>query len=686
MACTTLVTFLFECPAAARTVELLGSWDNFTKPYSMKRDLRKGPFFWSGCYSFKDIICDGDLDVVSRKRDGALMMGGTYWYYYRIDGHDEHHDPSQKSTTFCPLLPGQRLNVLEVPFECRSRCNSASSASSRVHTLNPEDKFLTPRPAPVPLSKLDTSSCVFQDLRKRSRTALVDQATNAATYPRSEGFDSGSRSRSRSPLPVRQIKSATGSPTTAFKPVFQDPKGVNRKLTAALGSVDAGRLASAENERGRRRHARGVRELQISSPILTSRTDDDGNLVPLQKNIIPKPPLLTEVPVAVTSTHEFSPLRSHPVGPDFDFGFSDYSGVSEPPAKKVRSQATGMTVNIKSRERAQSTGSKRSRSPRGIQHSREPSEMIYPRRSLSIGKVRDPSPLRNAVVYEDPLHIPEDIEESKNEEGFSQMPDDNLLSFVSTPLADMQCPPSRRKAEMDRSLREPLLVEKELPALPSYLLPEPLFFQTDASDTLGELQVFDKTMSNPEPSSHFSLWSTTSMAYTSPTSDEGVHSPTFSSLTTSSSEIDTPQRLSDQYVRGIVSFYDDNVSDDGNKEQKIKDPGPSSYVTNDANLFSEPTFEETLLRPSLLQMDIHRPESASRRHAACFGFAEGFHGYTLPDGQHASDTTLTKSPASVSPFMDSSLSEPRMGSDADPAVSQLEQLISEFGYLGEAVL
>lgn len=75
-----------ESPAAARTVELLGSWDNFAKSYSMKRDIRKGSCFWSGCYSFKDIICDGDLNNLGQKRSGGLKMGGTYWYYVSIPG------------------------------------------------------------------------------------------------------------------------------------------------------------------------------------------------------------------------------------------------------------------------------------------------------------------------------------------------------------------------------------------------------------------------------------------------------------------------------------------------------------------------------------------------------------------------------------------------------------------------
>jgi len=48
----------------------------------MERDDRKGEGHWTGCHSFKDIICDGDLsELPSPKRSGGLKQGGTYWYY-----------------------------------------------------------------------------------------------------------------------------------------------------------------------------------------------------------------------------------------------------------------------------------------------------------------------------------------------------------------------------------------------------------------------------------------------------------------------------------------------------------------------------------------------------------------------------------------------------------------------------
>lgn len=66
---------------SAITVELIGSWDKFTKAYPMKRDTRTAHDYWRGCHSFTDITCDGDVQEIISSRDGGLMMGGTYWYY-----------------------------------------------------------------------------------------------------------------------------------------------------------------------------------------------------------------------------------------------------------------------------------------------------------------------------------------------------------------------------------------------------------------------------------------------------------------------------------------------------------------------------------------------------------------------------------------------------------------------------
>ncbi|KAF2085485.1 hypothetical protein K490DRAFT_58632 [Saccharata proteae CBS 121410] len=149
-ASTTLLTFRLDSPQHVRSIELLGSWDNFTHPYRLDRDPRRGTEHWAGCFRFKDIICDGFQQATPSKRQGGLMMGGTYWYYYKLDDSLEYHDPTKPWTTACPLLPGQNLNVIEVPHETPSTKDDLDTTPCPIltpaFTLDPHSRFTTPRP------------------------------------------------------------------------------------------------------------------------------------------------------------------------------------------------------------------------------------------------------------------------------------------------------------------------------------------------------------------------------------------------------------------------------------------------------------------------------------------------------------------------------------------------------------
>ncbi|KAL2021015.1 hypothetical protein VTK56DRAFT_7670 [Thermocarpiscus australiensis] len=148
---TTLFTFMLQTDPSVKTVHLIGSWDNFTKAYTMERDSRRNRGQWRGCYTFRDIMCDGDADGIA-KRDGGLKMGHTYYYYYELDGASETYDPSLPSTNTCPYLPGQTVNTLWIPVEQAGRKRSASLTSLReddFKTMDPASKFVTPRPVPI---------------------------------------------------------------------------------------------------------------------------------------------------------------------------------------------------------------------------------------------------------------------------------------------------------------------------------------------------------------------------------------------------------------------------------------------------------------------------------------------------------------------------------------------------------
>ena len=96
-------------------------------------------------------------------------MGGRYWYFvsgkrgrfcqssahtsalqYRIDGDVDYYNPTEPSTTSCPFLPGQTLNILEVPVQGAltgpSRRGSSASFGSAVYTMDPKDKYRKPKP------------------------------------------------------------------------------------------------------------------------------------------------------------------------------------------------------------------------------------------------------------------------------------------------------------------------------------------------------------------------------------------------------------------------------------------------------------------------------------------------------------------------------------------------------------
>ena len=166
----------------------------------MKRDSRLGAEHWTGCYNFENIICDGHAEQIFGTRQGGLKMGGTYWYYvcdptrfnagtllstrqYQVDGDIDFHNAAEPSTTSCPMLPGQVVNVLNVPIYCSSgqrerRNASVSSTSSDLRTMNPEDRYLNPRPAPKPaLALLKTLA------RQQSAPNLRNSPSNLPPAP-----------------------------------------------------------------------------------------------------------------------------------------------------------------------------------------------------------------------------------------------------------------------------------------------------------------------------------------------------------------------------------------------------------------------------------------------------------------------------------------------------------------------
>ncbi|KIN06055.1 hypothetical protein OIDMADRAFT_24396 [Oidiodendron maius Zn] len=154
----------------------------------MERDIRRASGQWRGCYAFEGITCDGDGES-KPKRTGGLKMGQTYYYYYELDDGTEIHDPSVPSTTICPYLPGQQVNLLWVPVEVlppRERSASMSSmVNETIKTMAPGDKFLTPRaPPPIPPKRIRANTAPMSVVRRRTARSVSPRPERLQWSPR----------------------------------------------------------------------------------------------------------------------------------------------------------------------------------------------------------------------------------------------------------------------------------------------------------------------------------------------------------------------------------------------------------------------------------------------------------------------------------------------------------------------
>ncbi|KAJ5901656.1 hypothetical protein N7495_002184, partial [Penicillium taxi] len=214
-----------------RSVKLLGSWDNFSKPYPMDPDRRIGPGHWRGCHTITDIMGDGSTGQ-TQWRTGGLKMGATYWYYYLLNDDMEYCNPAEVISSKCPLLPGQPVNVLNVPIilpdSSHGRSNSNSSQNMDYRTMNPDDKFMNPRKPPKPSpTRLQTSE---SSAHQRSATALNISPVHAMMH-RSVSQPNSATYRNKKSKEARSV-----SPHGPQEPAIEDRNFPGIFLNPSVGS------------------------------------------------------------------------------------------------------------------------------------------------------------------------------------------------------------------------------------------------------------------------------------------------------------------------------------------------------------------------------------------------------------------------------------------------------------------
>jgi hypothetical protein len=471
-------------------------------------------------------------------------------------------------------------------------------------------------------------------------------APRSATYPPPDTF--------LSPNVVRHARSASASPHMPSNALFSEFKCLKDKLTSK-------RSAS------RTRSSSKSQELEIGSPVLVSTTSDDFNLIPLP-SYRPAP---TSAPhetlfSAITATHsrpaikkEFSPLGSHPVTSNRDTvsNRAELSCERRTSPKRRRSHVppTIVTSEFKmghSRTRANSSDTRRT---------------------------------QNHLFENDPW-----LSTPKHQQRFEAEAQYSTKEVVAAPMLQRpsgslappcvnERPSSSHGSNLSPSLRS-LPLNKELPELPRYLKPAPLFacnppspvelpaeelnyatqlHEKDDDGALGDLI----TDYEDKPRSHFSTWSNESMAYTTSDDDE-ADSPTFSSLTSDCSDAGSPQQPSLRYSYAELDF------DSRHASTNVDEPTTTTFLST-----TPPRLDDLRISAfgtDLFNLDIQHSDAAPRRQAACFGL--GFQ-YSLPDDDVASKTTLTN--ATLRP-------EPSV--QRESSASMLNQLMDDFAYLGDAVV
>lgn len=303
----------------------------------------------------------------------------------------------------------------------------------------------------------------------------------------------------------RNIKSASSSPSSVLRAAFSHLKDPSSALTPSQGGRGRSRTLHPDRARSARTNDPSMRENRMTWPqsaFSSSPLSSEGS--PMD---IPSPCLESPMELAPNG-YQLLPKKRRSLQRQLNVE-------EEPETIEMFPSPTSIRVRGRSVSVADGIRQRRGRS----------SDEFKSRRSSSQGRLRAPSPLRHVVSQDDdfpPVRIPEDIQEVEWE--------------------DLRSP--RRPVESSPTSCSQPNVNKGLPALPSYLIPDPLFSQTSREEKCQD--VTEATLGSfSSPRSHFSIWSAASEEDPgSPVTDNNTNSPTFSSVKGTSTGACTPHRLS----------------------------------------------------------------------------------------------------------------------------------------------
>lgn len=172
----------------------------------------------------------------------------------------------EPSTTCCPFLPGQRVNILEVPVQAVESRPRSGSFSSDVYTLDPKAKYLKPQPSPhrttfmSSFTKLENASVATILERGRNSTAQLLLTENSSRGLRQErDILTAKASSTRKAL-------SSGSPTRRLLSAAFAKMRLTRSAGLTAGSEYAGRLHTSRANPRRPESGTHTSNIRCNSP------------------------------------------------------------------------------------------------------------------------------------------------------------------------------------------------------------------------------------------------------------------------------------------------------------------------------------------------------------------------------------------------------------------------------------
>lgn len=532
------------------------------------------------------------------------------------------------------MLPGQLVNVLNVPFALssggRSRNDSVSSTSSEHRTMDPTDKFLNPRPVPAKpsLPRLKTSPTFTQ------------QPWSSSSTPTSASSVSSRRGRSVSTRAPSQPGSANVLAVVRPKPSETPSRSTSRSSNRSVGIIGAFRA--------------------LTSPLLMS----PGAIS--ERSRTPTDELRSPAPRS-HGTSERTPT------PKFNLG----SGLVSPIPDMQGSAAGTSTRELALRRDFNDALDVTTAVPMSsfAQHRRQ--------RSLS----REPSSLRSSVQ---PDASPELLSAGPSAVPYRPLETVKEVASASNtpvwPLTALKVDGAKSE-DVGSDDRNAVDLEKRLPTLPntpSSAYPPSINEEVTQQDDLPNNQShFSSTTVDTDSytdsyifddSSRFSEW-TDATTKLSPQSD---YTPSMADF----EPISPPADL-------ILDSSSEKLFDTVNENELRKGPGPEqNVVSKQDGLPSASSFSTTSSIASSAMEDSHNdPDSAKSGH---FSWSR-FQHYSLPAEETGSGITLKPDPtaehvaALVGDEHNRDAYQPQVVSHPDPTIphsTSMQQLLDELSYLG----